>query len=72
MEPPLSVLGFYIHGLKCMSPIMSLVCPSAVISAVIKSAFGGVDFGTPACSPNLQIYNISRGVRVSALKLPYE
>lgn len=68
MEPPLSVLGFYVHGLKCMSPIMSLVCPSAVI----KSPFGGVDFGTPACSPNLQIYNISRGVRVSALTLPYE
>lgn len=40
-----SMLGFCIHLLKFMSPIMSLVCPFAFISAIIKSHIGEVDFG---------------------------
>lgn len=35
---------------------MSLVCPFAVISTIVKS-----DFGVLVWNPNLQLYNMSRG-----------
>lgn len=52
-----------------MSPIMSLVCPFAFISEIIKSHIGEVDFGALVWCPNLQICNISRRKVCASLQM---